>query len=129
MNVTQNVSNGNGQARPSLAWFAALLLSGLLLSFFHAPVSHAQDAEPFKFFRSYVGLSEEQIAAIRNGKAVAKIVESRTPDEVFVFGSVYIQSTPEQYLKFAADLDELRKLPNYLALRKFSNPPRLSDLE
>lgn len=41
--------------------------------------------EPYKFFREFVGLNE-QTAAIRSGKAVAKVVESRTPDEVFVFG-------------------------------------------
>jgi hypothetical protein len=96
---------------------------------FVQPVSNAQDIEPFKFFRNYVGLHEDQIAAIRDGKAVAKIVESSTPEEVFVFGSVYVQSTPEKYLKIASDPDELRKLPNYLALRKFSDPPQLSDLE
>ena len=105
-----------------------VLVSALLLSFVQ-PVSNAQDVEPFKFFRNYVGLHENQITAIRNGKAVAKIVESSTPDEVFVFGSVYVQSTPEKYLKLASDPDELRKLPNYLALRKFSNPPTLSDFE
>ena len=88
-----------------------------------------QSAEPFKFFREYVGLNDEQIAAIRNGKAIAKIVESRTPDEVFVFGAVYVESTPDKYLKFASDIDSLRKLPNYLAIRKFSDPPQLSDLE
>jgi len=38
-------------------------------------------------------------------------VESRTPNEVFVFGSVYVQSTPEKYLKLASDIDALRKLP------------------
>jgi hypothetical protein len=88
-----------------------------------------QEGEPFKFFREYVGLNEEQIATIRNGKAVAKIVESRTPDEVFVFGAVYLQSTPDKYLKFASDIDSLRKLPSYLAIQKFSDPPRLEDLE
>jgi hypothetical protein len=56
-------------------------------------------------------------------------VESRTPDEVFVFGSVYVQSTPEKYLKLASDIDTLRTLPSYLAIRKFSDPPQLSDLD
>jgi len=56
-----------------------------LLSLVQLPASNAQNVEPFKFFRDYVGLKEDQIAAIRNGKAVAKVVESRTPDEVFVF--------------------------------------------
>src|ERR1700747_3409522 len=107
-----------------------LLVSALLLllSFFQ-PVSNAQDVEPLKFFRNYVGLHEDQITAIRSGKAVARIVESRTPDEVFIFGSVYVRSTPEEYLKLASDIAELRKLPNYLAIRKFSDPPQLSDLE
>ena len=88
-----------------------------------------QSAEPDKFYREYVGLTDGQIASIHSGKAIAKIIDSPTPDEVFVFGSVYINSTPESYLKFAADIDQLRKLPDYLAIRKFSDPPRLSDLE
>ena len=101
----------------------------LLLSLVQLPASNAQDVEPLKFFRDYVGLKEDQIKAIQNGKAVAKVMESRTPDEVFVFGSVYVQSTPEKYLKLASDIDALRKLPSYLAIRKFSDPPQASDLD
>jgi hypothetical protein len=84
--------------------------------------------EPYKFFREFAGLNEEQIAAIRSGKAVAKVVESPTPDEVYVFGSVYVEATPESYLKLASDIDALRKLPSYLAIQRFSDPPQLSDL-
>jgi len=91
--------------------------------------SGTQSAEPDKFYREYVGLTGDQIASIRSGKAIAKMIDSPTADEVFVFGSVYINSTPESYLKFASDIDQLRKLPGYLAIRKFSDPPRLSDLE
>jgi hypothetical protein len=101
----------------------------LFLSLVQLPASNGQNVEPLKFFRDYVGLKDDQIAAIRNGKAVAKVVESRTPDEVFVFGSVYVQSTPEKYLKLASDIDALRKLPSYLAIRKFSDPPQLSDFD
>jgi hypothetical protein len=85
--------------------------------------------EPYKFFREFAGLNEEQIAAIRSGKAVAKVIESPSPDEVYVFGSVYVESTPESYLKLASDIDALRKLPSYLAIQSFSDPPQLSDLE
>jgi hypothetical protein len=106
-----------------------LFLAVLLLSCVQLPASRAQSVEPLKFFRDYVGLKEDQIAAIRSGKAVAKVIDSRTPDEVFVFGSVYVESQPEKYLKLASDMDELRKLPSYLAIRKFSDPPQLSDLE
>jgi len=49
-----------------------LFLALLLLSFVHLPASNAQNVEPFKFFRDYVGLKDDQITAIRNGKAVCK---------------------------------------------------------
>jgi len=87
-----------------------------------------RQAEPDTFFHQFVGLNDDRVKEIREGKAVAKILDAPTADQVFVFGSVYINSTPERYLKFASDLDALRKLPNYLALRKFSDPPQLSDL-
>ena len=94
------------------------------------PVTEADSPdEPYKFFREFVGLSEDQIGAIRSGKAVAKVVESRTPDEVFVFGAVYVEASPESYLELASDVDALRKLPGYLAIQSFSDPPQLSDLE
>src|ERR1700730_9450207 len=106
---------------------AAVLLAGILSA--SAFAGGVQDAEPFKFFREYVGLNDEQINNIRSGKAVAKILDSPTPDEVYVFGSAYVNSTPERYLKFASDMDALRNVPNYLAIQKFSHPPTLSDLE
>jgi hypothetical protein len=95
-----------------------------------APVIEAQRSdEPYRFFREFVGLSEDQIGAIRSGKPVAKVIDSHTPDEVFVFGSVYVEASPEKYLELASDVDALRKLPGYLAIQSFSDPPQLSDLE
>lgn len=107
--------------------FSLWLFAGIL-ALTSGATAHGQSAEPFKLFREYVGLNDQEIA-IRNGRPQAKIVESRAPDELFVFGTVYVESTPDKYLKFASDVDSLRKLPNYLAIQKFSNPPRLSDLE
>src|SRR5262249_8343168 len=81
------------------------------------------------YFTNAIGLSQDQITDIRNGKAVAKILKSRTPAEIFVFGGVYIKAKPESYIKLARDFDRLRKLPEYLAIGKFSDPPRTADLE
>src|ERR1700693_5372308 len=100
----------------------------VLLLFAIVAQAGSQD-EPYKFYREFAGLNEGQIAAIRSGKALAKVVESPTPDEVYVFGSVYVEATPESYLKLASDIDALRKLPGYLAIQSFSDPPQLSDLE
>jgi len=86
-------------------------------------------AEVEKFFREFVGLTDDQVRDVRGGRAVAKVLESRTPDEVFVFGAVYIHAAPERYLSLASDIDALRKLPSFIALREFSNPPQIADLD
>ena len=86
-------------------------------------------AEPNTVYREFIGLTDEQIRKIHEGKAIAKILDSPTSDQVFVFGSVYIHATPERYLTFASDLDKLRRLPSFLAIRQFSSPPQLTDLE
>jgi hypothetical protein len=109
---------------------AAMVLFAPLLS----PVigsgiqSTDKPAEPDSFFHQFIGLNDDQIREIREGKAFAKILDSPIADQVFVFGAVYINSTPERYLEFASDIDALRKLPSYIAIRKFSDPPQLSDL-
>jgi hypothetical protein len=47
------------------------------------------------YFKTDIGLSDDQIQAIRSGKAAAKNLPSRVPDEIFVFGAVYINATPD----------------------------------
>jgi hypothetical protein len=81
------------------------------------------------FFQQDIGLSQDQIAAIRSGQAVAKALPPRTPAEVFLIGAIYIHATPESYVQFTRDFDRRRELPSYWALAVFSNPPQLSDLK
>jgi hypothetical protein len=81
------------------------------------------------YFKDYIGLSDDQIAAIRGGQAVAKTLHSRTPAEIFVFGAIYIHAAPESYLKFSRDFDRLRNVSGYLAIHELGNPPQLSDLK
>src|SRR5262249_61373331 len=100
-----------------------VLASGTILCF--AQTSR----EPNTFFKEHINLTDDQIADIEHGKPVTKVLSTKTPDEVAVFGAIYINSSPEEYLKAAQNLDALRKSPNYLAVRKFSSPPQLSDLQ
>ena len=107
----------------------AVCISAVLLVVAVVPSFSQSSPDLNTFFRLDIGLSPDQIAAIRSGQAVAKTLPSRTPAEVFLFGAVYIHAAPERYVKFAHDFDRLRKLPNYLALGVFGNPPQLSDLK
>jgi hypothetical protein len=81
------------------------------------------------FFTQNIGLSQDEVADIHNGQPIAKTLKSRIPDEIFVFGAIYINADPEKYVRFAGDIDRLRKLPEYLAIGTLSNPPQLSDLK
>jgi len=85
-------------------------------------------AELESYFRQNIGLKQDQVDEIRKGKPVAKVMKSRTPDDIIVFGAVHINSTPESYIEFFDDLARLRTLPIYAAVAKFSNPPAVSDL-
>ena len=77
-----------------------------------------------------VGLSQDQINDVtKNGKAVAVNLPSRSPAEIFVFGAVYINTTPEAYLKYYSDYNHMRQQPGYLAVEKFSTPPQISDMK
>jgi hypothetical protein len=101
-----------------------VLIAGL------ASVSLSQSNPDLRtYFKDYIGLNDDQIAAIRNGEAVTKNLQSRTADEIFVFGAVYIKAEADSYLKLSRDFDRLRALPGYLAIGQFSNPPQLSDLK
>jgi hypothetical protein len=81
------------------------------------------------FFTQKIGLKKDQVANIRNGKPVALDLKSRIPDEVFVFGAVYINAEPEKYVKFITDIERLSKLPEYPGIGKFSNPPQAADMK
>lgn len=80
------------------------------------------------YFKQNIGLNQDQIDDLHKGKPVAKVMTSRTPADIIVFGAIHINATPESYIEVYRNFDRLRTLPIYLALGKFSNPPTLNDL-
>jgi hypothetical protein len=109
-----------------------MMQTAVLFTFLFSPLSPSvgqTNPNLQTYFKDYIGLNDEQIAAIRGGQAFAKNLHSRMADEIFVFGAVYINATPESYLPFAQDFNRLRSLPGFLAIGEFSDPPQLSDLK
>jgi hypothetical protein len=80
------------------------------------------------FFEDYIGLAKNQIASIRAGQPITKVLPSRSTAEIVVFGAIHINAAPDSFLKLSRDLDRLRRVHGYLAIGRFSNPPQLSDL-
>ena len=46
-----------------------------------------------------------------------------------MFAAVYVNATPESFVKFAFDMERLRRLPGYLAVGKFSPSPSAEEME
>ncbi len=108
--------------------FKARTLAGVVLA--GALFGSAQTTPELRvFFKEQVGLSDDQIDMIARGGAIAKVLPSPRPSEIVVFGAVFINATPEEYVRFAFDLDRLRRLPSYLGVGRISDPPALADLE
>ncbi|MBZ5688377.1 MAG: hypothetical protein LAP86_25440 [Acidobacteriia bacterium] len=83
---------------------------------------------PEEFLRVQMHLSPSQIADIRNGQAVAKILPSPNPSDIFVFGAVYVHAKPVAYLQLMRDIARLSKLSGYLGAGEFSKSPTIGDL-
>lgn len=103
----------------------------LLLTTQVSPGFSQTSSELKNFLSQRLGLNQDQIAAIQHGQPFAKNAEPRSPAEIFVIGVIYINAALESYIKFVSDFNNLRHLPfpKFLAIKKFSDPPQLSDLE
>jgi hypothetical protein len=56
------------------------------------------------FLNRLTGLTDNRIATISRCTAVANVLPSRIPAEIFVFGAVFVNATPEEYVKLAFDM-------------------------
>ena len=85
-------------------------------------------SSPEEFLRKQMQLSADQITDVQNGKAVAKILPSSKPADVYVFGAVYIHAKPAAYLQFMQNMKRLKKVHGYLGVGEFSTPPAFGDM-
>lgn len=75
-----------------------------------------------------LGLTAEEIAAVDAGRPVAKVLPWGGPSEVYVFGAVHVDGSPETYLKAARDVRRLSGTPGYLAIGELRDEATVADL-
>jgi hypothetical protein len=107
----------SAQRRYARGWFmmrsAAIVLTfSSLIAGLSFPGLSQTSGELQDYFQNSVGLSPEQIADIRGGKSVGKVMKSRTPDEIFVWGAVYVKASPESYVESQVTSVVWRNFPN-----------------
>jgi hypothetical protein len=102
----------------------ALLLA---LSLISSVVVHAAQRVPLGIFTD-LGLTTQQIAAIDAGRPVAKVLSWGGPSEVYVFGAVHVEGSPETYLEAARDIGRLGGTPGYQGIGEIRDDATVADL-
>ena len=90
--------------------------------------SSAVDRTPPVSLFTTLGLTSEEIAAVDAGRPVAKVLPWGGPSEVYIFGAVHVDGSPETYLKAARDVRRLSGTPGYLGIGELPDDATVADL-
>src|SRR6185436_8735268 len=99
----------------------------LALSLISSVVVHAAQRVPLGIFTD-LGLTTQQIAAIDAGRAIAKVLPWGGPSEVYVFGAVHVEGSPDTYLEAARDVRRLSGTPGYQGVGEIREESTVADL-
>lgn len=102
-------------------------VSGLLLAGFkQGPVEQADD--PFGFFQPSVIVTPADRQSLDRGNTLVLVLPGRER-EVAVFSAIALKATGEDLMKGVRQIADLKRSAFVLAIRRFSDPPRIQDLE
>ena len=103
-----------------------LLLGGLLAS--QASIAAQERADPFAFFQPSVVVTGDERARLDRGDAIVRVLPAESA-EVAVFAAVRVDADGDRLAAWIRDIAALKKSPFVKAIARFSDPPRLEDLE
>ncbi|HUK33092.1 MAG TPA: hypothetical protein VLV86_04215, partial [Vicinamibacterales bacterium] len=106
--------------------FGAALIAALLCSAGSSPATAARE-DPLSFFGPDVQLSDSQRSRLDEGEAIAKTLPS-DHHELAVVAVGLTSATPDALVRSVEDIVRLKKSSYVPEIGRFSNPPRLSDL-
>ncbi len=89
---------------------------------------HAQRLPEVKsFLAEKAQLTPKELTRLAAGQPIAKILPSAASN-IYVLGVIYIKASPDAFLKFAADINRLRALPQYLGAGIINQGSSVDDL-
>ena len=83
---------------------------------------------PFAFFQPSVTPTADDRSRLDEGEPVARVVASKDP-EVAVWAAVSVNVDGDRLVSWMHRIEALKKSTYVLAIGRFSNPPRLEDLD
>jgi hypothetical protein len=103
---------------------AAAVLAGVAV--FGQPRS--TEGDPFSFFQPVVTMSPAERQRIDAGQVVVRILPARD-GEIAVFAAAKLAAHPDALVRWTHAIEALKRSPLVVAIRRFSHPPVLSDLD
>ena len=104
-----------------LAVLAALSAAALIA----AP---AAGVDPLAFFQPSIAISAEDRRELDRGQPIARVVRG-ADREVAVFAAVQVDIDGDRLVAWTRDIEALKEGPYVLAIGRFSDPPRIEDLD
>jgi len=89
----------------------------------------AGEPPPRPFLRRVIQLTDAQIAAMDNGEPVTKLLPSPEKAEIAAFGAIRLKGTVAALREQMRDFQSFRKVPQVPEIGRFSDPPRVEDLQ
>ena len=90
-------------------------------------VTAQPSADPFAFFRPSVNVTSDDRRRLDSGQAIARVLPAEDL-EVAVLAAVPVHIDGDRLLAWMRRIEALKKSPYVLAIRRFSDPPRLDDV-
>jgi hypothetical protein len=83
--------------------------------------------DPFAFFQPSVTITPSERARLDNGSPISRVLQSKGL-EVGVLAAVPVNVDGDRLVAWQRRIEAMKKSPYVLAIRRFSNPPRIEDL-
>ena len=123
--VAVSVTNRPARStRPAAASLAAVLL---LLGGMSPGAQSSSSVE--QLLRGRLGFSASDLRKLDEGSSVIRGLDTRIHEELANVGAVFVEALPGTILDRFRDIERFEKGPGIPQIGRFSNPPRLEDLQ
>jgi hypothetical protein len=109
--------------RRAAAWLAAVLLLGSI-----SPGAQSSSTVE-QLLRGRLGFSARDLRNLDKGSSVIRGLDTRVHEELANVGAVFVDALPGTILDLFRDIEQFEKGPGIPQIGRFSNPPRLEDLQ
>jgi hypothetical protein len=113
--------------RASAVGLAAVAISVGPLLAQTAPQSGSQPRYPHAFLQKHLGFTEKELRQTEQGRPVVKALETNLDREIAIFGIIWIEAEPDQFVSTVRDIERFERGAGVLGVRKIGEPPALAD--